>query len=44
MVADKMPDTLEKLYPEENPPAKSKAQAEPVVKKDEDMEQGSLFG
>ncbi len=44
MIAGEMPDTLERLYPEENPPAKQKAQAEPAAKKDEEIEQGSLFG
>ena len=44
MLADEMPDTLEKLYPEENPPPKQKAQEESVAKKDEEIQQGSLFG
>lgn len=44
MIADEMPDTLEKLYPEENPPAKQKAQAEPVSNKNEGSGQESLFG
>jgi putative SOS response-associated peptidase YedK len=45
MIADQMPDTLEKLYPEENPPAKQKAKPEPVVeeKEEEEEAQGSLF-
>lgn len=44
MVADEMPDTLEKLYPEENPPPKQTAQEESIAKKDEEIQQGSLFG
>ncbi|HYJ92358.1 MAG TPA: SOS response-associated peptidase family protein [Pyrinomonadaceae bacterium] len=41
MVADQMADTLEKLYPEENPPPKSKATPEPAPPADSG---GSLFG
>ena len=40
MTADKMPDTLEKLYPEENDPPKEKAEAAPEPLNN----QGSLFG
>ena len=43
MVADEMPDTLERLYPEENPPPKQKTKEEPEAAK-EDKPQGSLFG
>jgi hypothetical protein len=42
MVADEMPDTLEHLYPEENPAPKQKTQDEPPTEKVPD--QGSLFG
>ena len=43
LLADEMPDTLEKLYPEENQPPKQKA--EPVAEENTDEAgQGSLFG
>ena len=41
MIADQMPDTLEKLYPEENSPPKQKAKVEPTIQTETD--QGSLF-
>lgn len=45
MVADQMPDTLEKLYPEENAPPKQKAanEAPPVTEQKPADPQGSLF-
>jgi putative SOS response-associated peptidase YedK len=42
MVADEMPDTLERLYPEENPAPKQKAKEEPPAPTEKG--QGSLFG
>jgi putative SOS response-associated peptidase YedK len=44
MVADEMPDTLERLYPEENPAPKQKAKEEPAVVEKKEEAQGSLFG
>lgn len=43
LVAEEMPDTLERLYPEENPVPKEKAKGEPTSEMKEDQ-QGSLFG
>jgi len=41
MAADKMPDTLEHLYPEENDPPKAKSKADPPPPS---PNQGTLFG
>lgn len=43
LVADEMPDTLEKLYPEENPAPRQKAKEEKPALEEKGTAQGSLF-